>query len=185
MVSRPEAWALAAGAACVAITMSLVHAQGLAQGADAKACALLPSADLEAYYGSKAATPSGINGASLSTCNVMIGGHPVKLQVSPPGAVGVPTSVQTGLLAGTAMLKDAKKGPLQLIETKDFGKVGCFTTKASSDLAGAKAQKPIYATTCFVVEGGYLNLALADEDAARVTLDIVRQFTEKAAARRK
>jgi len=146
---------------------------------NAKACALLPTAALEAAYGGKAGTPHGTDGESLSICSVTVNSRVAKLQSSPPGTVGVPRSIQEGFM-GLSML--AKMGEIQ---TKDCGKIGCGTVTMAKDLDRKPLAKPLYSTTCFLIEGGYLNLALAGDDPKQVSFDVVKPLLEKAAARRR
>jgi hypothetical protein len=151
--------------------------------ANAKACGLLPTAELEAHYGGKGSA-KGTDGPTLSICSLTIGPHVVKVQAAQPGAAGrLPTSIAQGL-------EDARKmfgggGADQLLEAKDLGKLGCFTVKTTGTTTRRRAPKPLFGTTCFVTDGGYLNIGLADHDPERVTFDIVRSFLEKAVARRR
>src|SRR5450755_4848641 len=66
-------------------------------GADAKACQLVPTSELEASYGGKVTNPHGFDGES-SICTVNIGGLAIKLQSAPPGTAGVPTTIPQGLM---------------------------------------------------------------------------------------
>jgi hypothetical protein len=116
---------------------------------------------------------------SLSTCTVTVNGRVAKLQSSPPGTVGVPRSIQEGFM-GLSML--SKMGEIQ---TKDYGKIGCGTVSITKDLDRKTLVKPLYSTTCFLIEGGYLSLAVAGDDPKQVSFDVVKPLLEKAAARRK
>ena len=150
-------------------------------GPDAKACQLMPASDLEASYGGKVANPHGADGDS-STCTVNIGGLAVKLQSAPPGTAGVPTSIEQGLLGARMMLGEAKQAPKTNI--RDFGKVGCLRMKMTKEFDGKPLAKPLLTTSCFLVEGGYLNLSVASENPRQVGFDLVKRLLEKAAARR-
>jgi hypothetical protein len=145
---------------------------------NAKACALLPTAALEAAYGGKAGTPHGTDGESLSICSVTVNSRVAKLQSSPPGTVGVPRSIQEGFM-GLSML--AKMGEFRPKITERSA-AGLTMTK---DLDRKPLAKPLYSTTCFLIEGGYLNLALAGDDPKQVSFDVVKPLLEKAAARRR
>src|SRR5262245_2023810 len=142
---------------------------------DTKACRLMPNAELEAHFGAKPkSAPRGMDGDGLSTCTATVSAKNLdKLEVSPPGQVGVPTSIEMGLGAAR-MILGSNKGPLQLIDAKDFGNVGCFSSKAT-----VKPQPPVFSTACFVVNGGYLVLTLTDADAERVRYDLVKPLVEK------
>lgn len=150
-------------------------------GPDAKACRLMPTSDLEASYGGKASNPQGSDGDS-SICTVNIGGLAVKLQSAPPGAAGVPTSIAQGLLGARMMLGEAKQAPKA--HTRDFGRVGCLTMKMVKAFDGKPLAKPLLTTSCFLVEGGYLNLSVASEDPRQVRFDQVKRLLEISAARR-
>jgi hypothetical protein len=150
-------------------------------GPDAKACKLMPTADLEASYGGKPSDPRGNDGVS-SICTVNIGGLAVKLQSTPPGTAGVPTSIQQGLMGARMMLGEAKQAPET--NTRDFGKVGCLSIKMTKGFDRKPLAKPLLTTSCFLVESGYLNMSIASEDPKQVSFDLVKQLLEKAAVRR-
>jgi hypothetical protein len=150
-------------------------AQGL--NPKAPACGLLPIADLEAQFGAKAIVPGGIELMGNSTCKANLARTAVQLQAAPPGDKGVPTSIQMGLAGATMMLSDADSKGKQgwsKPETRDFGSVGCM-----------KIAMPIPSTTCFLLQGGYLNLSISSEDGKDVSFAVVKDLLEKAAARRK
>jgi hypothetical protein len=44
--------------------------------------------------------------------------------------------------------------------------------------------RPLLTTSCFLVEGGYLNLSVAGENPRQVGFDAIKALLEKAAARR-
>jgi hypothetical protein len=79
-------------------------------GANAKACKLMPTPDLEASYGGKVTNPHGSDEES-SVCTVNIRGVAIKLQSAPPGTAGVPTSIRQGLMGARLMLGEAKQSP--------------------------------------------------------------------------
>lgn len=169
-------------AVIVVVQVVTASMQGPAPGA--KACLLLPLDDLEAYYGAKG-TARGIDGTPLSTCTATIGNQAVNVQSAPEGTAGLPSTIAMGLAGATARLGQAKgAGPLRLKAIKDLGTVGCYATETTGSLLGTKIDKPLYSTTCFVVDRGYLTLTMTDDDPKRVSFDIVRQFVEKAAAKR-
>ncbi len=150
-------------------------------GQDAKACKLMPTPELEASYRGKVSDPQGSDGDS-SICTVNIGGLAVKLQSAPPGTEGVPTSIAQGLVGARMMLGAAKQAPKT--NTKDFGRVGCLSMKMMKGFDGKPLAKPLLTTSCFLVEGGYLNLSVASENPKQVRFDLVRELLEKAAAQR-
>jgi hypothetical protein len=163
----------------------LASAQGL--NAKAPACGLLPIADLEAQYGAKANVPGGITIMGNSTCSANVARTAIKLQMAPPGDAGAPTSIQMGLAGAMMMFGDAGKDDRMFSkpETQDFGNVGCIKIGTQQGLDGKPLAKPIPTTSCFLVQGGYLNLTVASEDGKDVSFDVVRRLLEKAAARRK
>ena len=146
-----------------------------------KACQFMPTAGLEAAYGGKVTNPHGSDG-DASVCTVNIGRLAVKLQSAPAGTAGVPTSIAQGLVGARMMQSEGKKAPK--INTKDFGKVGCLTMKMRKGFDGKPLARPLLTTSCFLVEGGYLNLSVASENPKQVRFDLVREVLEKAAARR-
>ncbi|MGC2183920.1 MAG: hypothetical protein WA637_11605 [Terriglobales bacterium] len=150
-------------------------------GPEAKACKLMPTPDLEATYGGKVSDPHGSDGDS-SVCTVNIGGLAVKLQSAAPGSAGVPTSIAQGLVGARTMFGEAKQAPKA--HTMDFGKVGCLTMKMVKAFGGKPLARPLLTTSCFLVEGGYLNLSVASENPRQVEFDLVKRLLEKAAARR-
>ena len=150
-------------------------------GADAKACQLMPTLELETAYGSKPTNPHGFDGNS-SVCTVNIGGLAIKLQSAPPGAAGVPTSIRQGLAGARMMLGAAKQSAAT--NTKDYGEVGCLSLKMTKGFEGKPLTKPLLTTSCFLVEGGYLNMSVAGENPKQVRFDLIKGLLEKAAARR-
>ena len=148
-----------------------------------KVCGLLPVSELEAHFGGKASRPRGSDGQTLSECTLTIKGHLVKIQSGQPGTPGLPTTVQQGLKAIDRIATDSKLGGKSpSTQSKDFGSIGCGT-QTFEGLQGTKST--LYSTTCFRVQGGYLSLVLASDDPQQVSFEIVKDFLEKAAARRK
>ena len=141
----------------------------------------MPTAGLEAAYGGKVTNPHGADGDS-SVCTVNIGRVAIKLQSALPGAAGVPTSIAQGLVGARMMLGEAKQAPKA--NTKDFGRVGCLTMKMKKGFDGKPLAKPLLTTSCFLVDGGYLNLSVASENPRQVRFDLVKELLEKAAAQR-
>jgi hypothetical protein len=141
----------------------------------------MPTPDLEASYGGKVSNPHGTDGDS-SVCTVNIGGLAVKVQSAAPGTRAVPTSIPQGLMGARMMLGAAKQAPET--NTKDFGKVGCLSMKMTKGFDGKPLGKPLLTTSCFLVDGGYLNLSVASENSRQVRFDLVRGLLEKAAAKR-
>jgi len=179
--SKRRVW-VPACAAGLFLLMGPVPASAQRPTAKARACSFLPVADLEAYYGGKG-TVKGTEGDTLSICSLIIGGHVVKVQAAQPGATGLPTTIAQGLDGAKKMFGAA--GQIELLEAQDLGKVGCFTVETRGVATRRRRPKPLFGTTCFVVDGGYLNIALGDHDRNRVGFDIVRQFLDKTVARRK
>lgn len=146
--------------------------------AEAKVCKLLPMADLEAHYSSKAQRVSGSENPALSVCTANFGSYTARLESGPHDPVQLAPNVATMLMGVKAMLGSSKQ--LQLLDTQDFGRVGCYRTKVSS--GGETA----YSTVCVMMpDGWYLNFTMTHADPQRVTFDIVRSMVEKIAARRK
>lgn len=166
------------------IALTLAAAPSYCQSSqNPKVCGLLPIPELEAHFGGKATKPRGSDGQALSQCTVTINGRLVKIQSAPPGTPGLPTTVQQGLKAIDAIATDAKLGGKSVpTESRDFGSVGCGT-QTLTGLQGMKSS--FYSTTCFRFQGGYLSLILASEDSRQVSFEVVKDFLEKAAARRK
>jgi hypothetical protein len=172
-------------AAGLLLLMGRVPASAQRSTANARACSFLPVADLEAYYGGKG-TVKGTEGQALSICSLTIGGRVAKVQAAQAGARGLPTTIAQGLEGAKKMFGAAGgEGQTELLEARDLGKVGCFTVETKGVATRRRKPKPLFGTTCFVVDGGYLNIALGDHDRNRVGFDIVRQFLDKAVARRK
>ncbi len=80
------------------------------------------------------------------------------------------------------MLGQARQSPQT--NTKDFGKVGCLSMKMTKGFDGKPLVKPLLTASCFLVEGGYLNMSVAGENPKQVGFDVVKGLLEKAAARR-
>ncbi len=146
-----------------------------------KVCQLLPTSELESTYRGKLTSPHGIDGES-SICSANIGGYAIKLQSAAPGTPGVPTSISLGLAGARMMLGQAKQKPDE--NTKDFGNVGCMSMKMTRGFDGKPLAKRLFTTSCFLVEGGYLNLTIAGDDAKQVGFEKVKPLLEKAAALR-
>lgn len=170
--------------ALLAITLAFVSLSAQtssSDGADAKACKLMPTSELEASYAGKATNPHGFDGES-SICTVNIGGLAIKLQSAPPGTAGVPTTIRQGLMGARLMLGEAKQSPET--NTRDFGKVGCLSMKMTKGFDGKPLARPLLTTSCFLVDGGYLNMSVASENPKQVGFDRVKPLLEKAAAKR-
>jgi hypothetical protein len=172
---------LATTLAWVAGTCFLAAQVSPTSDAAAKACQLMPTPELEATYGGKVTNPHGSDGES-SVCTVNIGRVAIKLQSAPPGMGGVPTSIQQGLVGARLTLGAAKQSPQT--KTRDFGTVGCLHMKMAKGFDGKALAKPLLTSSCFLVEGGYLNMSVASEDPKQVGFDLVKGLLEKAAARR-
>jgi hypothetical protein len=153
----------------------------LTSGAHAKTCQLMPTSELEAAYGGKVTNPQGFDGDS-SVCTVNIRGLAIKLQSAAPGTAGLPNSIQQGLVGARLMLGAAKQSAGS--KTRDFGKVGCMNLKMTKGFDGKGLARPLLTTSCFLVEGGYLNMSVSGENAKEVGFEQVKTLLEKAAARR-
>ena len=152
-----------------------------ASGPNATACKLMPTPELEAGFGGKVTQPHGADG-DLSICTVNIGGTAVKLQSAPPGTGGVPTTIAQGLMGARMMLGEAKQAPET--NTKDFGRVGCLSMKMTKGFDGKPLARPLLTTSCFLVEGGYLNLSVSGENPKQLSFELVKSLLEKAAVKR-
>jgi hypothetical protein len=172
---------LAATFAVFAGPLSLPAQTSPTSGADARACQLMPTPDLEAAYGGKVTNPHGSDGES-SVCTVNIGGLAIKLQSAPPGTIGLPTSIQQALVGARMMSGAAKQSPET--KTRDFGKIACLGMKMTKGFDGKPLAKPLFTASCFLVESGYLNMSVAGENPKQVRFDVVKGLLEKAAARR-
>jgi len=177
-VSRTVRFAIALAIGLVVTGSARTPAAGQA-GAPAKACGLLPIADIEALYGAKASMPRGTDSDTLSTCSVTIANQIVTVRSSAPGTQGTPASVQAGIAAQQSM--PPGRG-MTRAEAKDYGDVGCLH---STITLGPDRTPPIHSTSCFLVTAGFLQLALTSEDAGLVSDDHVKGLLAKAAARRK
>jgi hypothetical protein len=158
---------------------------------NAKACSLLPIADLEAHFGGKATPPRGVTGVSAgSTCSVHIKSqhfeHVIKIQSEPPGTPGLPRTIKEGLAGARMLLEDAKahNSAVVLLEEKDFGSIGCYSAKVSLGQFASKSGAWGYGTTCFLVQGGYLQIDVSSDNPKDISLEVVKGFLEKAASRR-
>lgn len=160
---------------------SLAAQTSPAYGSDVNACKLMPTPDLEAAFGGKVTNPHGFDGDS-SICTVNIGALAVKLQSVPPGTGGLPTSIPQGLAGARMMLGAAKQTPET--NTKDFGKVGCLSMKMTKGFDGKPLPKPLLTTSCFLVDGGYMNMSVSGENPKQSSFDVVKALLEKAAAKR-
>lgn len=149
--------------------------------ANAKACMLMPTSELEATYGGKATKPRGFDGDS-SICTVNIGDLAIKLQSAEPGTAGVPTSIQQGLVGARLMLGEA--GQYSKANVQDFGRVGCLRMKMTKGFDGKALAKPLLTSSCFLVEGGYLNMSVSGENAKQAGFDLIKPLLERAAAKR-
>ena len=184
-MTRPHKTTISAILAVTLTTLAVslcLAAQGPpASGGDAKACQFMPKSELEAVYGGTVTNPRGFDGAS-SVCTVNIGGLAIKLQSAPPGTEGVPISIQQGLVGARLMLGEARQRAEA--NTKDFGNIGCLRMKMTKAFDGKPLAKPLLTTSCFLVEGGYLNISVAGDNPKQVRFDLVKGLLEKAAARR-
>lgn len=161
---------------------SLLVAQASSNAAPkTKVCQLLPTTELESTYRGKVTNPHGVDGES-SICTANIGGIAIKLQSSAPGTRGVPTSISQGLVGARMMLGQAKQKPEN--NTRDFGSVGCMSMKMTRGFDGKPLARRLFTTSCFLVEGGYLNLTVAGDDAKQVGFGTVKMLLEKAAMQR-
>src|SRR5262245_54689741 len=102
-----------------------IHAQpGLPRPTpNAKACAYLPVADLEAHFGTKAENILGLDQSTRNTCNARFGDpfHAVAVESHPPSPADQAMTAAERL----TVVKQAMKG---VQDTRDFGSIGCFRT---------------------------------------------------------
>lgn len=160
----------------------LITANAIAQpvmaNADAKVCKLLPMEDLRTHYSSPPQRVSGSDDSILSVCAANFGSFVAKLESGPHDPAALPPNIAAGLMGVKAMLGSSKQ--LQLLDTHDFGRVGCYKTKVSF------GGETIYSTVCLMMpDGWYLNFTMTHADQQRVSYEIVKSMVEKIAARRK
>lgn len=141
----------------------------------------MPTSELEARYGGKVTNPHGFDGES-SVCTVNIGGLAIKLQSAAPGTAGVPTSIPQGLVGARLMLGEARQS--SKANVKDFGRVGCLRMKMTKGFDGKALAKPLLTSSCFLVEGGYLNMSVSGENPKQVGFELIKPLLEQAAAQR-
>lgn len=147
-------------------------AQVPAPNPNAKACAWLPMADLEAHFGTKAQVVQGLDQITRNTCTARFADvyHVAAIESHPPSPVDAAMSVAERI----AFVKQGVKG----LESRDFGSIGCF--RSTQDMG-----KPVHVTTCFVAKAQYLSLALHSTDPQQHRYEIVKGLLEKAAGLRK
>jgi hypothetical protein len=146
-------------------------AQGLPQASpNAKACAYLPIAELEAHFGTKAQNVRGMDQSTRATCSATFPDpfRTALVETHPPSAADAAMTAAQRL----EFVKGAVKG----LETKDFGSVGC--TRSVVDMG-----KPVHATMCFLAKQQYFALSVHSVDPAQVSFEAVRSLLDKAAAR--
>ncbi len=141
----------------------------------------MPTSELESAYGGKPTNPHGFDGDS-SVCTVNIGGLAIKLESAAPGTAGVPATIPQGLAGARMMLGAARQSAAT--RTRDFGKVGCMNLKMTKGFDGRPLARPLLTASCFLVEGGYLNMSVSGENAKQVRFEQVKTLLERAAARR-
>jgi hypothetical protein len=146
-----------------------------------KVCQLLPATELESTYRGKVTNPHGVDGES-SICTANIGEVAIKLQSAAPGTRGLPASISQGLVGARMMLGQAKQKPES--NTKDFGDAGCMTMKMTRGFDGKPLARRLFTTSCFLVDGGYLNLTIAGNNIKHVGFETVKKLLKNAAARR-
>src|SRR5262245_33173729 len=154
-----------------ALWIPIVAAQGLPKPSpDAKACAWLPVAELEAHFKTKAQNVGGLDQSTRNTCTARFAdpSHVAVLESHPSSPADVAMTAAERL----ALLKDAMK----VLDAKDYGSTGCFRT--SMNLG-----KPVQMTTCFLGKAAYLSLALQGPEPA--SYEAVKGMLEKAASLRK
>ena len=162
--------------AAVVAGSSLFVAQTTAQfalpGPDAEVCKLLPTTELEAALGSAVARKVGTDSASLSSCTVTAGTATAKLEIQPPGQLGLPTNVATGL----AGVKTTIGTTMQQFETEDAGNVGCYRGTLTVQGFGSTNT-----TSCFM-PSGYIVLTVARGDSL-VPFAAVKEVLQAVAAK--
>lgn len=138
----------------------------------AKACAMLPTAELEAHFGAKVSAVRGSDGATVSMCSVDVTDRRRGADLTSRPAGPASLSVEQRF---DAIRKQLER---QGSQTRNFGSVGCFTDQLP--IGGTKL--PV--ATCFLDRGGYLSLSLRSEDPKQLSFEAVKALLEKAAARR-
>lgn len=169
---------VAATLACGLSTVPPIAAQGAAAP---KTCALLPMSEIEARFG-KVTSFEGSDNPAIATCIAHIQARDVKLTKAPTGTPGFPATVQAGIQLA---YKNAAGPAGRSFDTNDFGTMGCFRMVSSRDATGQKLAKPVYETTCFQVEGGYLGITARSDEPAEVAYDVVKALLEKTATGQK
>ena len=148
-------------------------------------CSLLPMAEIETLYGSKAALPANYYGSETgATCTVSIAGGFVRVVSAAPAAAGVASTVHDQLAALQSKIAAGTRNPPK-VEAKDYGDVGCLRLAFTTDPSGKVYDKPFHQTICFQVTGGYLLLHLASSDEKVLADDHVKALLAKAAEKRK
>ncbi|MFN8060931.1 MAG: hypothetical protein U0Q12_17370 [Vicinamibacterales bacterium] len=160
----------------------VLASSALAQTPAPKVCGLLPLADIERHFGGKAAAMTGSDNPSISTCVVSVEGHEVRLTKAPTGTPGYPATVDAGIQLA---YKNASGPGGRSLDTSSFGSIGCFRMVSSRDATGKNLPKPVYETTCFQTDGGYLSLAAKSSAPALVSYDVVKAMLEKIGAGQK
>lgn len=142
-------------------------------GSAAKACGLMPTADLEAHFGAKASAIRGSDTPSVSMCSVDLPDrrHGADLMIRPPASGSL--TVEQRLAAIRPALVDRNGS-----RTRTFGDVGCFTDQL-------EMTPKLPTTACFLDRRGYVSLSFRSDDAKHLDFEAVKQLLEKAAARRK
>jgi hypothetical protein len=169
--------------------MLLLGAAAFAQGAsgpnaNAKACKLLTSAEIQSAFGTAPSRVVGMDGTVASNCTMLVGNYTVKLQ----HVIG--QARQIGMDTGVAM-----KGAEQMLqeagfqtESKQFDGTRCMSARLGKQI---KSSSPVRtavmtpSTNCWVVKG---NDSAAVEVAARNgsqvwSMEQVKPLAEKAATR--
>jgi len=152
-----------------------IAAQGVpGRSANAKACAYLPVAELEAHFGAKANNLGGVDLSTQTTCSASFPDvfHAAFIESHPASAADLAMTAAQRL----AFLKQTMGKEIQ--DVRDFGSVGCFQTTV-------KLAKPVRDTTCFLAKAPYLRLSVQSVDPAQASYEVARSLLEKAAARRK
>jgi hypothetical protein len=167
----------AIGVAPLAVALALLAASASGQPRpDAKVCKLLPVAELEVLFGAKAARVSGNDAAAMSLCSASFGDvrRSASVNTRPPSPGDTMLGVEGTLNMVKAGIKEEGG-----FESKVFGSVGCM--KHAQEMGDT----PLPSTTCFLLEGGSLAMAVSSDDPKVASYETVKDLLETAAARRK
>lgn len=168
--------------ACLTLVVSCLfldpHAVRGLGGPTSKACAWLPTADLEMLYGGKADAPMRAYDNPLSSgCTIRIGNQSAEIQSVSPTAP--PSQVTVSQLVKGFEQMNALGD--QKFEVRDFGDVGCYRTRV---VVSPDSPPQEWENVCVLVTGGKLMLGLSSDASKPLDFETVRGLLLKTAARR-